>query len=72
MTGARLAAARELTGAAAVSLILDYVRQSVPGALSKLTPSQNVLKDLAEAKLQEISQDRLASLLAKAGAPVTQ
>lgn len=53
MTGARLAAARQLTGAGALQLILDYVRKSVPDALATLAPSQTVLTDLADAKLQE-------------------
>ena len=53
MTGARLAAARQLTGLGALQLILDYVRKSVPDALASLAPSQAVLTDLADAKLQE-------------------
>ena len=53
MTGARLAAARQLTGPGALQLILDYVRKSVPDALATLAPSQAVLTDLADAKLQE-------------------
>lgn len=65
MSGARLAAARELTEKAALGLIIDYVRQSVPDALSKLTPPQAVLADLAEAKLQEVASVRLAQLLAQ-------
>lgn len=70
MTGARLAAARELTGKAAVGLILDYVKQSVPDALSKLTPPHGVLADLAEAKLHEAASDRLAQMLAEARAGI--
>lgn len=53
MTGARLAAARQLTGPGALQLIMDYVRKSVPDALATLDPSQAVLTDLADAKLQE-------------------
>lgn len=53
MTGARLAAARQLTGPGALQLIMDYVRKSVPDALATLAPSQAVLTDLADAKLQE-------------------
>ena len=67
MTGARLAAARQMTGKAAVGLILDYVRQSVPDALDRLMPGQGVLADLAEAKLHEAVQDKLAEALARAG-----
>ena len=54
MTGARLAAARQLTGPGALQLILDYVRKSVPDALATLAPSHAVLTDLADAKLQEV------------------
>lgn len=71
MSGARLAAARELTGKAAIGLIIDYVRQSVPEALSKLTPPQAVLADLAEAKLHEATNDRMAELLAEARAGIS-
>ena len=53
MTGARLAAARRLTGPGALQLIMDYVRKSVPDAMATLAPSQEVLTDLADAKLQE-------------------
>lgn len=53
MTGARLAAARQLTGPSALQLILDYVRKSVPDALATLAPSHTVLTDLADATLQE-------------------
>lgn len=69
MTGARLAASRQLTGAAAVALVVDYARQSVPDALAKLAPPQAVLKDLAEAKVQAVVQDRLGDLLAGVGLP---
>ena len=54
MTGARLAASRQLTGAAAVQLVLDYTRKSVPDALKNLAPPQSVLKELAEAKMQKV------------------
>lgn len=56
MTGARLAASRQLTAAAAVDLILGYVKTSVPGAVGKLNPPQSVLENLAKAKLQEIAE----------------
>lgn len=65
LTGARLAVNRQLTGPAAVKLILDYVAKSVPGAINKLTPPPAVLADLAEAKLQEAG-DKLAKELSRA------
>lgn len=68
MSGAQLAAARQLTGNAAVALILDYVRKSVPDALAKLSPNLAILTDLAEAKLQQTSADRLREALAAARA----
>lgn len=57
MTGARLAASRQLTGQAAIALIVDYVRKSVPDALASLKPSSGTLQDLAEAKLAEAMKD---------------
>ncbi|MEE2860872.1 MAG: hypothetical protein VYB46_08680 [Pseudomonadota bacterium] len=72
MSGAQLAAARQLTGKAAVALILDYVRQSVPDALAKLSPDLKILTDLAEAKLQQTSTDRLREALAAARAMAAQ
>lgn len=38
MTGARLAAARQLTGPGALQLILNYVCKSVPDTLATLSP----------------------------------
>lgn len=66
MTGARLAAARQLTGPGALQLIMDYVRKSVPDALAALAPSQAVLTDLADAKLQDALDTPLATSLPKA------
>lgn len=63
MTGARLAASRQLTGQAAIALIVDYVRKSVPDALSSLKPSSTVLQDLAEAKLAEALAEQIGGLL---------
>lgn len=53
MTAARLALAKQLTAVAAVELIMGYVRQSVPDALGKLKPSEDVLKSLATSKLEQ-------------------
>lgn len=53
MTGARLALAKQLTAAAAVDLILGYVKTSVPGAVGKLNPPQSVLENLAKSKLEQ-------------------
>lgn len=71
LTAARLAVAKQLTGAAAVGLILDYVRRSAPDALSKLKPGMDVLQDLAKSKLavaldEAKSGDALSDSLAKA------
>lgn len=71
MTGAQLAAARQLTGKAATGLILEYVRHSVPDALAKLSPDAGVLADLAEAKLMQTLHGRLREALnASRGAAV--
>lgn len=53
LTGARLALTRQLTGQAAIALILQYASKSVPDALQRLKPNQGILRDLAESKLQE-------------------
>lgn len=76
-TGAQLALKHELTGKAALDLILGYARQSVPDALGSLKPSPEVLTDLAKAKLEQVvaekakdatgeAVDRLSDALAKA------
>lgn len=56
MTAARLALAKQLTGAAALQLALDYARKSVPDALDYLRPSVATQKELAESKLQTVTQ----------------
>lgn len=55
MTGARLAFSKQLTGDAAIALILDYVQRSVPDALMELKPNKTILTQLAESKLQEVA-----------------
>ncbi|MGN7867816.1 hypothetical protein [Paracoccus sp. 22332] len=53
MTAARLAIGRNLTGQAAISLILDYAKRSVPDALDKLSPPAVVIENLAQSKLEK-------------------
>lgn len=53
MTAARLAIGRNLTGQAAISLILDYAKRSVPDALNKLSPPAVVIENLAQSKLEK-------------------
>ena len=65
ITGPQLAIRGKLTGSAATALTLDCVAKSVPDAIAKLAPSQAVLADLAQAKLQEA--DVLSAALARAG-----
>lgn len=57
MTGARLALAKQLTAAAAIDLILGYVKTSVPGAVGKLNPPRSVLEGLAKAKLEQVKAE---------------
>ena len=57
MTGARLALARQLTGPAAIKIVLDYVQASVPAAVEHFTPSADHLKRMAEAKLEQALAD---------------
>lgn len=79
LNAARLALRRELTGAAAINLILEYAGRSVPDAISALRPGPEVLIDLAKAKLEEAAAekvtaatgaavDNLADALRRAGA----
>ncbi|MDF3606146.1 hypothetical protein PE067_08395 [Paracoccus sp. DMF-8] len=62
MTGARLALANELTGKAAINLILNYVRQSVPDAIGTLNPDPDVLIDLAKSKLEQAVTEKARDL----------
>lgn len=56
MTGARMAIDRTLTKASAADLAIGYARASVPGAIRKLKPPQEVLVNLARAKVAEASK----------------
>ena len=57
MTGVMAALGRGATTQEAVEAALDYVVQSVPDALATLKPSQDILRDLATAKVQEATGD---------------
>ncbi len=80
LTGAQLALKHELTGKAAVDLILRYVVSSVPDAIKGLGASHEVMTDLAKAKLEQVAQakakeaagaavDALTGALRKVGLP---
>ena len=82
LTGAQLAMKNELTGKAAIDLVLRYIKQSVPDAIGSLKPSPDVLTDLAKAKIEQVAQakakeaagaavDALSDALRKAGLPAT-
>lgn len=82
MTGALLALKHELTGRAAIDLVLRYIKQSVPDAIGNLKPTPEVLADLAKAKLEQAAQvkakesggaavDALTGALQKMGLPAT-
>lgn len=58
-TAAQLAIKHELTGKAAVDLVLEYARRSVPDAMGNLKPSAEVLTDLAKAKLEQVAAERV-------------
>jgi hypothetical protein len=51
LTGSQLAIQHKLTGKAAVDLVLSYIKQSVPGAISGLGATDEVLTSMAKAKL---------------------
>lgn len=53
MSGIRAALSRGSTGQDAVAAALAYVQESVPDALAALKPSQEVLTNLAKARLLE-------------------
>ena len=80
LTGAQLAMKNELTGKAAIDLVLRYIKQSVPDAIGSLKPSPDVLTDLAKSTLEQVAQakvkeatgaavDALSDALRKAGLP---
>lgn len=56
-TAARLALSKSLTGEAAMALILDYAKRSVPDALSKLNPPQSVIEILAKSKIEAVKAE---------------
>lgn len=79
LTGAQLAMKHELTGKAAIDLVLRYIKQSVPDAIGNLKATPDVLTDLARAKLEQAAAekardvtgaavDKLAEALRRAGA----
>lgn len=57
MTAARLALAKQLTGAAAIELALDYAKRSVPDAIRKLNPPQAVIESLAKSKIEAVKAE---------------
>lgn len=59
MTGVMAALGRGATTQEAVEAALDYVIKSVPDALTALKPPQDVLRDLATAKVQAATGDAL-------------
>ena len=79
LNGARLALDRQLTGKAAIDLVLTFIRSSVPDAIGNLKATPEVLTDLARAKLEQAAAekardvtgaavDKLAEALRRAGA----
>ena len=58
-TAAQLAIKHELTSKAAVDLVLEYARRSVPDAIGSLKPTADVLTDLAKAKLEQVAADKV-------------
>ena len=58
LNGARLAMDRQLTGKAAIDLVLTFIRASVPDAIGNLKASPEVLTDLARAKLEQAAAEK--------------
>jgi uncharacterized phage protein gp47/JayE len=70
MTGARLALARQLTGSAAIQIILDHVRDvGASDALGHFDLDAGTLTNLAEAKLEQVATEKAKELT---GASVEQ
>lgn len=61
-TGAQLALRKQLTGQAALDLIIGYAQKSVPDALARLKPSTEVLTDLAQVKLEQAMGEKAKDL----------
>ncbi|MFG6080996.1 hypothetical protein ACEUZ9_001611 [Paracoccus litorisediminis] len=60
MTGARLALARQLTGSAAIQIILDHVRDvGAPDAVRHFDLDAGALTNLAEAKLEQAATEKV-------------
>jgi hypothetical protein len=57
-TGILAALQRGLSGHAAIEAAVGYARMSVPGAIQKLGPTEQVLANLATAKLQQAMEGR--------------
>ncbi|MTH79410.1 hypothetical protein [Paracoccus aestuariivivens] len=62
-TGAELALKQQLTGKAAIDLVVAYAMRSVPDAIKGLAPSSDVLTDLAKVKLEQVASDKLEGLV---------
>lgn len=58
LNGARLALDRQMTGKAAIDLVLTFIRASVPDAIGNLKASPEVLTDLARAKLEQAAAEK--------------
>ena len=58
-TGAQLALKHELTGKAAFDLMIAYAKRSVPDAIGGLKPSVEVLTDLAQAKFEQATTEKV-------------
>ncbi len=59
LTGAQLALKHELSGKTAIDLVLRYIRESVPDAISGLDASPAVLTDLAKAKIEQLAAEKI-------------
>jgi len=63
MTGARLALARQLTGSAAIQIILDHVRDvGAPDAVRHFDLDAGALTNLAEAKLEQAVTEKMKDM----------
>lgn len=65
-TGAQLALKQQLTGRAAVELVLRYIQSSVPDSIIDLRATPEVLNDLAKAKLEQVAAERVKEISGEA------
>lgn len=68
-TAAALAKSKGLVGGNAIDFMLTYVFKSTPDAITGLKATSGTLRDLAEAKIQEVAEKSFDELAKSQGIP---